>query len=93
VRHRHDAARLRPAHGQPREHFEALLKKELLALDGISAGGQKRFKRRQGQTGVAFLFGSERFGMANEDVYRCHVRFPFPPTRGLARSTWAPPSR
>ncbi len=22
---------------------------------------------------VAFLFGSERFGMANEDVYRCHV--------------------
>ncbi len=22
---------------------------------------------------VAFLFGSERFGMKNEDVYRCHV--------------------
>jgi tRNA/rRNA methyltransferase len=24
-------------------------------------------------TGVALLFGSERFGMRNEDVYRCHV--------------------
>ena len=23
--------------------------------------------------GIAFLFGSERFGMRNEDVYRCHV--------------------
>ena len=22
---------------------------------------------------VAFVFGSERFGLANEDVYRCHV--------------------
>jgi tRNA/rRNA methyltransferase len=25
------------------------------------------------QQGVAFLFGSERFGMSNEDVYRCHA--------------------
>jgi tRNA/rRNA methyltransferase len=25
------------------------------------------------QQGIAFLFGSERFGMSNEDVYRCHV--------------------
>lgn len=23
--------------------------------------------------GIAFLFGSERYGMCNEDVYRCHV--------------------
>ena len=28
--------------------------------------------------GVAFLFGSERFGMANEDVYRCHVALSIP---------------
>lgn len=28
--------------------------------------------------GVAFLFGSERFGMRNEDVYRCHVALSFP---------------
>ncbi|MGA0569458.1 RNA methyltransferase [Variovorax sp. VNK109] len=27
---------------------------------------------------VAFLFGSERFGMANEDVYRCHTCLSIP---------------
>jgi tRNA/rRNA methyltransferase len=27
---------------------------------------------------VAFLFGSERFGMANEDVYRCHAALQIP---------------
>ncbi len=30
------------------------------------------------QTGVGFLFGSERFGMRNEDVYRCHVCLSIP---------------
>ena len=29
-------------------------------------------------TSVAFLFGSERFGMQNEDVYRCHVALSIP---------------
>jgi tRNA/rRNA methyltransferase len=28
--------------------------------------------------GMAFLFGSERFGMTNEDVYRCHVALSIP---------------
>jgi len=28
--------------------------------------------------GIAFLFGSERFGMLNEDVYRCHVALSIP---------------
>ena len=28
--------------------------------------------------GVGFLFGSERFGMRNEDVYRCHVALTIP---------------
>jgi tRNA/rRNA methyltransferase len=28
--------------------------------------------------GVAFLFGSERFGMTNEDVYRCHAVLTIP---------------
>ncbi len=28
--------------------------------------------------GVAFLFGSERFGMTNDDVYRCHVALQIP---------------
>ena len=27
---------------------------------------------------VAFLFGSERFGMGNDDVYRCHVALTIP---------------
>jgi tRNA/rRNA methyltransferase len=27
---------------------------------------------------VAFVFGSERFGMSNEDVYRCHVCLSIP---------------
>jgi tRNA/rRNA methyltransferase len=32
----------------------------------------------ESQPGVAFLFGSERFGMRNEDVYRCHVCLSIP---------------
>ncbi len=32
---------------------------------------------RQGRS-VAFLFGSERYGMRNEDVYRCHVALSIP---------------
>lgn len=46
----------------PREHLAALAPRLL-----------------QGQeAGVAFLFGSERFGMANEDVYRCQVALTIP---------------
>lgn len=47
----------------PRAHFEALL-------------APQAAEQRPG--GVAFLFGSERFGMANEDVYRCHVAMSIP---------------
>ncbi len=32
----------------------------------------------RGDHSVAFLFGSERFGMKNEDVYRCHVALSIP---------------
>jgi tRNA/rRNA methyltransferase len=37
-----------------------------------------------GEGGMAFVFGSERFGMKNEDVYRCHVALSIPtdPTFG-----------
>ena len=48
-----------PPTTSPREHFAALTAPERVAA--------------QPEAGVAFLFGSERFGMANEDVYRCHV--------------------
>lgn len=33
--------------------------------------------------GIAFLFGSERFGMRNEDVYRCHVALSIPTNPGF----------
>jgi tRNA/rRNA methyltransferase len=33
--------------------------------------------------GVAFLFGSERFGMRNEDVYRCHAALSIPTDPGF----------
>jgi len=57
----------------PRAHFETLLKNELLAQveQGLEAKKACNF-------GVAFLFGSERFGMRNEDVYRCHVCLSIP---------------
>ena len=48
-----------PPTTSPREHFAALTAPERVAA--------------QSEAGVAFLFGSERFGMANDDVYRCHV--------------------
>jgi len=47
---------------EPRQHFASLVESHL---------NQRNF-------GVAFLFGSERFGMRNEDVYRCHVALSIP---------------
>jgi len=41
----------------PREHLAGWCREPELASGG----------------GIAFLFGSERYGMRNEDVYRCHV--------------------
>ena len=32
----------------------------------------------QSDHSVAFLFGSERFGMSNDDVYRCHAALTIP---------------
>lgn len=65
----------------PREHFAALLgaadplsKKELPATDGTGLEADLASRPE----GVAFLFGSERFGMQNEDVYRCHVALSIP---------------
>ncbi len=62
----------------PREHFELLLKEELSTQipQGPDANLAANMGFRQG--GMAFLFGSERFGMANEDVYRCHVALSIP---------------
>ena len=69
----------------PRAHFNSLLNQELLAhifkgleADLIGANCSKTPKNTGIPEGVAFLFGSERFGMQNEDVYRCHVALSIP---------------
>ena len=74
-----------PPTATPRAHFEMLLKRERSALSGqalqaqnasiLEAAGSEAVGA---EAGVAFLFGSERFGMANEDVYRCHVALSIP---------------
>lgn len=71
-----------PPTRSPRQHFEEVLKKELSAQYSQAFEAEKSCKN--GPVGVAFLFGSERFGMRNEDVYRCHVCLSIPtlPTFG-----------
>lgn len=57
----------------PRAFFKSLLQKEL------SAQSDKGLEvDLASNAGIAFLFGSERFGMRNEDVYRCHVCLSIP---------------
>jgi len=63
----------------PRAHFEWLLgevarghTQQITQADSIKGGAKLPPK------GVAFLFGSERYGMRNEDVYRCHVALSIP---------------
>jgi tRNA/rRNA methyltransferase len=60
----------------PRDCFARLTRGEplLQASDGASPGAAVAEAPR----GVAFLFGSERFGMRNEDVYRCHAALCIP---------------
>ncbi len=64
----------------PREHFELLLKRERAALESIAPEVKNASESvsLSGEVGMGFLFGSERFGMANEDVYRCHVALSIP---------------
>lgn len=75
-----------PPTRSPREHFEALVKGELkaLAAQGLdanltdSAAEVPEPFSTIGETGIGLLFGCERFGMANEDVYRCDVALSIP---------------
>ena len=61
----------------PRPHFESLLKQE--QQDHIQQGLEPlNAYNPAAQQGVAFLFGCERFGMSNEDVYRCHACLSIP---------------
>ncbi len=65
-----------PPNAMPRAHFDALLKQEqeTQQCSGVNTDSAEKI----GVSSVAFLFGSERFGMANEDVYRCHVALTIP---------------
>ena len=67
----------------PRQHFELLLKGELdtrsaPAVDGDLTDNAPTPGAACNQKGVAFLFGCERFGMSNDDVYRCDVALSIP---------------
>ena len=57
----------------PREHFQVLLNQELVAKTNQGLEAENACN-----SGIAFLFGSERFGMRNEDVYRCHACLSIP---------------
>lgn len=57
----------------PRQCFAELLALPVKPVaDGAEGAGQVR------PQSVAFLFGTERFGMSNEDVYRAHVCLSIP---------------
>jgi tRNA/rRNA methyltransferase len=60
----------------PRVHFEALLNKELLTQAAQGLDPLNALNSAEG--GIAFLFGCERFGMSNDDVYRCHTCLSIP---------------
>ncbi|MEQ1534421.1 MAG: RNA methyltransferase [Burkholderiaceae bacterium] len=72
----------------PREHFELLLKDEqfreqIRRLEADFPLKTDEFTNAETDTaktasGMGFLFGSERFGMANDDVYRCNVALSIP---------------
>jgi tRNA/rRNA methyltransferase len=69
----------------PREHFELLLKDELFRqqirrLEADSSHKNDGLTNSEAETasGMGFLFGSERFGMSNDDVYRCNVALSIP---------------
>ena len=67
----------------PRQHFEMLIKGELKAQAGQAsepdlAENCASTDSIHGERGIGLMFGCERFGMANEDVYRCDVALSIP---------------
>lgn len=75
-----------PPTRQPRAHFEMLLKQERTAPADQALQpdlASNSAPNSTAEAGVAFLFGSERFGMANEDVYRCHAALTIPTNPGF----------
>ena len=64
-----------PPTKSPRAHFASLLAANELLL---KKERDTSAVRAETPDSVAFLFGSERFGMQNDDVYRCHVALSIP---------------
>jgi tRNA/rRNA methyltransferase len=61
-----------PPTRSPREHFDLLLRRSLTKT------ASEIVKPAEAISSIGFLFGSERFGMKNEDVYKCHVALSIP---------------
>ncbi|MFM7331070.1 MAG: RNA methyltransferase [Brachymonas sp.] len=59
----------------PRTYFTMLLKDEHSTQDSCRENADLALKT---VPRMAFLFGTERFGMKNEDVYRCHAALSIP---------------
>ncbi len=59
----------------PRAYFDLLLKTERSTQDIRRIEGDLAYKKN---LKIAFLFGTERFGMKSEDVYRCHAALSIP---------------
>ena len=62
-----------PPTRSPREHFELLLGRQAAAPHMPAQASVA-----EPISSIGFLFGSERFGMKNEDVYKCHVALSIP---------------
>jgi tRNA/rRNA methyltransferase len=65
----------------PRAHFAGLLaSRQSTANDDLLSNSELLAPVPIGlePDSIAFLFGSERFGMQNDDVYRCHVALSIP---------------
>ena len=66
-----------PPTRSPREHFEGLLGRSFAPPQMLEAKATE-FQPKEAISSIGFLFGSERFGMKNEDVYKCHVALSIP---------------
>ena len=84
-----------PPTRSPRQHFELLLNQkrqgqQIQAAAADSLVGDVAAHHANGTPagegaapeGIAFLFGCERYGMRNEDVYRCHACLSIPTNPG-----------
>jgi tRNA/rRNA methyltransferase len=66
-----------PATHAPREHLAALVR-EASSEASNEASNEAASDAAATLQGIAFVFGGERFGLSNDDVYRCHVCLSIP---------------